>query len=65
VFSFGLDINDILIIAFKAKRYVQKYESDWKSITALIQCDPTFSTFTLNAEKAEDIVTFISFYDIE
>ena len=62
MFSFGLDINDILIIAFKAKKYVLKYESDWKSIAALIQCDPTFSTFSLNAEKVEDIVTFVSFY---
>jgi hypothetical protein len=38
-----MDLNEMIILAFFAKKYIKKFGNDWKSITQFITMNPLFS----------------------
>lgn len=38
-----MDLNEMILLTFFAKKYIKKFGNDWKSITKFIEMNPIFS----------------------
>lgn len=59
-----LDLNEMLVLTFLAKKYIRKFGNDWKSITKFIEMDPIFSHTHLTQETVQEVYQLVTRYDL-
>lgn len=58
-----LDLNEMLILTFLAKKYIRKFGNDWKSITKFIEMNPIFSNTHITQEIVQEVYQVVTKYD--
>lgn len=57
-----LDLNEMLILTFLAKKYIRKFGNDWKSITKFIEMNPIFSNTHITQEIVQEVYQVVTKY---
>lgn len=58
-----MDLNEMLVLAFLARRYVRKFGNDWKSVTQFVAMHPVFSSHHVTQETVQEVYQLVAKFD--
>jgi hypothetical protein len=58
-----MDLNEMVILAFLARKYIRKFGNDWRSITQFIAMHPVFSNHHITQEVVQEVYQLVAKFD--